>query len=476
MNVVQTPSLPRDSLPAGEASFATAPMGHGALRIAFFLEAFPVVSETFILRQITGLLDLGHEVEIFANARAETNAPLHPEVTTHRLLERTTYIDAPPESSVWEMPVWPLGDRTWAPGASKGTLNFVRVVRALPKLTGCLATAPRLAWQALDASEYGCQAASLSALYRLATLKSAGRRFDVLHAHFGPVANSFRFARALWGAPLVATFHGYDFSVVPREQGARVYERLFDVADAVTVNSDYASRQVIGLGCAPDRIHKHHYGVEVGHFLREDRARQVAEPVCLLTVARLVEKKGIEYALQAVARVRQAHPNLQYHIVGDGPLRAALTKLAGLLGLQEVAVFHGAKDSRFVQQRMAEADVFLLPSVTAADGDQEGTPVSLIEAQATGLPVLSTLHSGIPEVVLDGGSGFLVRERDVEGLADRLLYLIEHPEVCRTMGARGRQHVEEQFDLPKLNQDLVALYRQAIARFGRPGAGRHGTR
>ena len=303
--------------------------------------------------------------------------------------------------------------RTWTPGAPRATLNLVRMVRALAKMASCLATTPRLAWQTLDASEYGYQASSLSALYRLATLKAAGGRFDVLHAHFGPVANSFRFARALYGAPLVATFHGYDFSVVPRQEGTKVYERLFSVADTVTVNSDYTGQQVIALGCAPDRIHKLHVGVDVGDFHYQERPRSPAEPVRLLTVARMVEKKGIEYALQAVARLRQTYPKLQYDIIGDGPLQPALTRLAGQLGLEQVVVFHGAKDSRFVRERITEAHFFLLPSVTAADGDQEGTPVSLMEAQAAGLPVLSTTHSGIPEVVLDGASGFLVSERDV---------------------------------------------------------------
>src|SRR5512143_2373322 len=166
MKLVGTPPLPRGSPLADRAQRLSAPTRDRALRIAFFLEAFPVVSETFILRQITGLLDLGHEVEIFANSRAETDVPLHPEVTTHHLLQRTIYIDSPPESGVWEMPIWPLRGRTWAPGASRGTLNLVRMVRALPKMASCLTTEPRLAWQTLDAGEYGYQASSLSALYR----------------------------------------------------------------------------------------------------------------------------------------------------------------------------------------------------------------------------------------------------------------------------------------------------------------------
>src|SRR5688572_26122294 len=173
------------------------------LRIAMFVGSFPVVSETFIVRQITGLLQLGHEVEIYADTRAEANSPVHPEVTLHALRERTTFVDMPPETAPWEMPVWPITGRTWAPGSETSIHNSVRVARALPKLFRCLRNAPGLTFEVLSRSEYGYQAASLSALYRLATLSSRGKRHDVLHAHFGPVGNSFRFAKALWQAPMV---------------------------------------------------------------------------------------------------------------------------------------------------------------------------------------------------------------------------------------------------------------------------------
>ncbi len=192
------------------------------LRIAILVGTFPVVSETFILRQITGLLDLGHEVDIYADSRPEPGAPVHAEVEKYRLLERTVYMDMPPESAPWEMPVWPLTGKTWPPGESESIRNLTRVARAIPKLWRPFLTAPRLACQTLSPSQYGYQAASLSALYRLARLASQRKRYDVIHAHFGPVGNSFRFARALWKAPLVVSFHGYDFTTLPRRGGGPV--------------------------------------------------------------------------------------------------------------------------------------------------------------------------------------------------------------------------------------------------------------
>jgi colanic acid/amylovoran biosynthesis glycosyltransferase len=178
-----------------------------------------------------------------------------------------------------------------------------------------------------------------------------------------------------------------------------------------------------------------------------------------------VQKKGIEYAIRAVAKARERHPENRYEIIGDGPLRGALEKLVAELGLKESVILHGTKDSEFIRQRMAKAHVLILASVTADNGDQEGTPVTLMEAQASGLPVLSTRHSGIPEVVLDGKSGFLVPERDVEALAERLAFLVEHPEVCRELGACGRKHIEAQFDLRQLNRDLVRIYEQTAGNF-----------
>src|SRR5437879_9786921 len=227
-----------------------------ALRIAMFVGSFPVVSETFIVRQITGLIDLGHELDIYADSRVEEGAPIHPEIAKYRLLERTTFMELSPETAPFEMPVWPITGRTWPPGSANPIHNSLRVARAVPKFFRCLWKAPRLACQVLDRQEFGYQAASLSALLRLATLCRRPRQYDVLHAHFGPVGNSFRFARELWEAPLIVSFHGYDFSTLPRSEGTNMYRRLFDTVGAITVNSEYTRRQVEKLGGPAGKLHK----------------------------------------------------------------------------------------------------------------------------------------------------------------------------------------------------------------------------
>ncbi len=429
------------------------------LRIAVFVGSFPVTSETFIVRQITGLLELAQEPDIYADTRAE--GPLHPEVSSYRLLERTTYLDVPPETVPWEMPVWPITGRTWPPGSGTSVSNSVRVARALPKLYRCLMTVPRLTRQALRRTEYGYQAASLSALYRLATLVAAGKKYDVLHAHFGPIGNSYRFAGELWNAPLVVSFHGYDFSTLPRKEGAGVYARLFETADLFTVNSQYTRRQVEKLGCRPEKIRPLPVGLDLAEFPFKARTRGAGEPTRILTIGRLVEIKGHEQVIRAVRKLRECHPAIRYDIVGDGPLRSRLGALVGQLGLPDVVTFHGAKAGPDVKRLMDEAHVFVLASVSV-EGDQEGQGLVLQEAQAVGLPVIATNHGALPEGIVVGESGFLVPERDDEALVDRLSHLIEHPEIWPLMGRKGRAFVERHYDVRKLNVELVKIYSEAV--------------
>jgi len=434
------------------------------MRIAIFVGSFPLISETFILHQITGLIDLGHDVDIFAENKPPEGTLIHPEVFKYDLLARTKYVDAPPESTYWEMPVYPINGETWLPGNDKPIPNMLRILNAGEAFTRCYSVSPELTMATLDRHEYGFQAESLSALYRLYALCSQSKTYDIAHAHFGPVGNNFRFVKALWSVPFLVTFHGYDFSIVPRKEGSDVYQKLFGTADAVTVNSEYTRKSVENLGCSAEKIYKLAVGINPDEFTYRECLRKSTEPVRIITVGRLTEKKGIEYSIRAFAKVREKHPEALYDIIGEGPLRTDFEKLVCELGIEDSVTLYGAQDAGFVRQKIAEAHLFVLTSVTAENGDQEGTPVSLMEAQAAGLPVISTFHSGIPEVVIDGHSGFLLRERDALALAERLIYLIENPEICLKMGQQGRKHVEDKFDIRKLNQELVSLYKTLSVR------------
>lgn len=435
------------------------------LKIALFIGRFPVVSETFILRQVTSLLDLGHEVDVYSDTGNEGNSVNHPEVSRYRLLERTTYMNMPPETCPYEMPVWPPWGETWPPGASESVPNFRRVRAALPLLARCARYAPGLTLRALQPAEYGYQARSLSSVYRLHGVARRRRTYDILHAHYGPVGNSYRFVRELFGAPFIVSYYGYDAWAVPRKEGAGVYRRLFETADCVLVLADDMGRQLQRLGCPAGIQRKLAVGVRVEDFPFHERHLHPGEPVRFLTIARFVEKKGIEDSLRAVADARKQRADLRYDIIGDGPLRGRIEGLIKELSLQQTVTLHGYCEGKRLHDLMDAAHVLVLSSVTAADGDQECTPVSLMDAQAAGMPVLTTRHSGIPEVIRDGESGFLVPEHDVAALAERMLHLANHPEAWPQMGRAGRRHVEEHYDCEKLSRQVVDIYRETIVRF-----------
>lgn len=432
------------------------------LRIAVFVGSFPVVSETFILRQITGLCDLRHEVDIYADTRGGSLA--HPEVQNYRLLERTTFMDMPPEVVPWEMPILPITGRTWIPGETRSRSNLGRAARALPVFLKCLAKHPRLTINVLRPDEYGFQADSLSVLYRLHRLIKKPQGYDVLHAHFGPNGNSFRFARELWKAPLVVSFHGYDFTTVPRKQGAGVYQKLFQTADVITVNSEFSRSRILNLGVPVSKLHKLPVGLNPELFPYRDRILKPGETVRILSIGRLVSIKGHEFAIEAIAKLRQQHPNIHYSIVGEGPQGQSLGQLIKERNLSDHVTLCGALTGPAFKKMIDDAHLFLMPSVSI-QGDAEGQGLVMQEAQCAGLPVIATNHGALPEGMLPERSGFLVPERDIQSLCDRLGYLVEHPAIWPTLGRAGREFVAGLYDIRELNLELVALYEQAVMKY-----------
>lgn len=435
------------------------------LRIAVLLNVFPVVSETFILRQITGLLDAGHDVRIFAQRPPDRGMPQHPEVAAWPLLDRTVYVDErlPELSGYWEMPVHPFRGSTWTEGMSRPVPNARRVAEALPTIARLATRHPRATVSVLRRKEFGYQADSLSALFRLDVLARDAAPVDVCHAHFGPTGNTFRMAPMLWDAPLVVSFHGYDVSSFPQEQGAGVYDRLFATAGAVIANSAYTAAQLRDLECPSDLVHIIPVGVDPASFPVRLRRPPPDGVVRLLTVARLVPVKGVEHAVEAVAELRRRGCAVRYDVVGDGPERNHVEDLVRRLDLGEHVTLHGAQDGKAVRGHLDRADLFLLPSVSV-EGVQEAQGLVLQEAQACGIPVIATRTGGIPESLDPGRSGLLVPERDPQAIADAVQDLAGRPETWPAMGAAGRRLVETRFDVRRLNDDIVGLYRDLVGR------------
>jgi colanic acid/amylovoran biosynthesis glycosyltransferase len=278
------------------------------------------------------------------------------------------------------------------------------------------------------------------------------------------VANRFLFLKDRLRVPFVASFHGYDATKYVDARTPGVYDELRRKGDLFLPVSEHLRQRLLALGFPAERVRLHRVGINLDHFQPKDwLAQSAARDPCILTVARLVEKKGLDDALQAFATVLHRFPRVRYRIVGDGPDAARLRRLAGELGVAARVEFLGWKTLEEVRTLYHEADLFLLPSVTAPDGDQEGLPKVVVEAQASGLPVVATRHSGIPEAVRDGVSGFLVPEHDPGALADRLLRLLANPQLWPEMGRRGREFVLGPLDARKQTERLAHLYAALVS-------------
>jgi len=208
-------------------------------------------------------------------------------------------------------------------------------------------------------------------------------------------------------------------------------------------------------------------GVDTSRFAYSERFGPRNGQARLLTIARLIEAKGIEYALRAIALLQHRHFAIQYTIVGDGPERKSLEAMGRDLGISQNLIFTGEVARQHVPALYRDADVFLLPSVTTEAGDEENQPVCLAEAQSSGLPVIATRLGGVPESMRDGESGFVVPQRDPQAIADALQWLIEHPKAWASMGRTGRVYVEQHYAIDKAHDRLEDVYRRLVADRGR---------
>jgi colanic acid/amylovoran biosynthesis glycosyltransferase len=413
------------------------------MRIAFLVDQFPTLSETFILNQITGLINRGHEVDIFSD-RPGNISKIHPDVERYQLLKHTYYTPIP-INLFW--------------GIFKGIglliINFHKAPKTLLRT---------LNFFKYPYSEYGEFALPLRAFY-LALPFLNQLPYEIIHCHYG--RNGLRALilkdMGILQGNIVTAFHGNDMSRYVQTYGKEVYQKLFEKGNLLQPISQYWQRKLIDLGCPENKIVVHRMGIDCSEFFFTPRSYPKDNKIRLVTIARLVEKKGIEYGIKAVAKVARNNHNLDYQIIGDGILRENLQELIKELDATEIIKLIGWKEQKEICEILQKSHIFLLPSVISKEGDCEGIPVSLMEAMAMGLPVISTYHSGIPELIQDGISGFLVPERQVDLLAEKLSYVIHHPELWSNIAYTARQQIEKNYEINQLNDQLVKSYQQLLS-------------
>jgi colanic acid/amylovoran biosynthesis glycosyltransferase len=286
-----------------------------------------------------------------------------------------------------------------------------------------------------------------------AQLKSAAP--DVLVSHFGPDGCLAAPVALRLGIPHVVFFYGYDVNVTaasPFNLWSHLYPRLFASAHSICTTSEYLAARVTALGAPAEKLQVIHVGIDTAFFpVSNPTARFDRQTIRLLHVGRLTEKKSPLKLLQAVHEAAQLCPALRFEltIAGDGELADASRKLAIDLGLGSQVTFTGRVDRGQVSALLASHHLYTQYCETTASGETEGLGVSFIEASATGLPIATTRHNGLPEVVLDGISGLLSPEGDVTAMAKNIATLAVAPDRWHEMGRAGRTHVEKMFDLDR---------------------------
>ncbi|MBE9004672.1 glycosyltransferase [Fortiea sp. LEGE XX443] len=410
------------------------------MKIAFFVAHFPILSEPFILNQIAGAIEHGHEVDIYSlDGKPQDISNVHPLVNQYQLINHTIYAATRPKHELWR----------WIKGLFLLGINFYKN--------------PSVCLQLLNTSRYVSQAKSLKMLYRALPFLEK-KSYDIIHCQFstlGVFGVWFRQLGLIEGK-LISTFRGSDISKFLPKWGEKVYQELFQETDFFLANCEFFKDKAVALGCEPNKIHVHGSGIDCSKFFFKERHLFDDGVIRIVTTGRLVEKKGIEYVIRAIAQVVRIYPNLEYNIIGDGELKEHFEKLITDLNLGNVVKLLGWKQQKEIVEILDKCHIFVAPSVTVKDGNQDAPVNTLKEAMAMGLPVISTKHGGIPELVEDGVSGFLVPERDADAIAHKLTYLIEHPELWVNMGKAGRARVEEKYDMHKLNDELVEIYQQVL--------------
>lgn len=304
----------------------------------------------------------------------------------------------------------------------------------------------------------------------VAALDDAG--VSLVHAHFGPEGCTALEASRVLGLPLVTSFYGYDASSLARERRwRRAYRRLFAAGARFVVEGPAMRDRLSALGCPQAKISIVPIGIDVSGYPYRERSMDAGRrPVRFVVVGRFVEKKGIEMAVRAIARVRRAGVEVMLDIVGDGPLRDRILEAVRAESLGDHVRFMGALAHRSLVEVLDSADILLAPSLTAADGDCEGgAPTILIEAQACGLPVVSTLHADIPFVTVPGRSAMLCGEGDLPGYSRLVMELCRQPQRWGSMGRAGRQFVVEHHGIDSTHAALLRVYSAAVSAIARAG-------
>jgi len=406
------------------------------MKILVVVEHFPALSETFVLDQVKKLISRGHDVTVYAVGRPSGSVQ-HEDFAKLNLLSLTRYSRPIPRSKQTRI---------------LGALSIGYRLFSLYGLSSIFA---------FNFMRHGRSALNLKVLYSCANLIDEMTDFDVIHCHFGDkgvLAQTWLDIGLLTGR-LSVVFHAHELCNLDVRSGAKKYSCLFRSNALLLPVSRRWKNLLESWGADETRVRVHHMGVSLLSFPFRQRERSKGDAVRILTVGRLTEQKGFSYSIEAVhGLMAETSIPVRYDIIGEGDLLEELKARIRDYGREGTIRLLGGMTREQVKAELYASDIFLLPSVKGKNGLQEGIPVALMEAMATGLPVVSTRHSGIPELIEHELSGLLAAEKDAADLLGKIRRLLNDPDLAREFAQKGREKVQREFSTESLIADLEATF------------------
>ncbi|SDL41481.1 colanic acid/amylovoran biosynthesis glycosyltransferase [Salinimicrobium catena] len=402
------------------------------MKIAFVVGEFPVISQTFIINQIADLIDKGHEVKVFA--LEEIDAPLlHSKVICYNLLKITSFKTISKSNKHLEL----LGCLI----RNHECINFKRFFKKIKLFS------------------YQSKSFDFN-FFRKHSWILEDQSFDIIHAHFGftgvymaDLLSLGFFSRSRF----VTTFHGYDLNPALLPQLERKYLKLFQEVDLMTVNTPYA-RDLLKRMTRRKEIEVLPMGLDTDLFRRKESTSGDGH-FNILFVGRLIELKGPHLAVEILNILcGRGYKNVQLKIAGDGEMKESLLVLIDKHDLGGQVNLLGALPQERIVQIMNESDIFLLPGIYDKDRRAETQGLVIQEAQAMELPVLISDVGGMKYGIMDGETGFVIKENDLKGFADKIEFLVKNPSIKRQIGANGRNFVVDNYNSSLLGERLESIY------------------
>ncbi|MCK5510467.1 glycosyltransferase [Candidatus Parcubacteria bacterium] len=406
-------------------------------KIAFFIGAFPAISESWFIEQLAGLIDMGAKIDIFSFKKGG-KGNISEKVQKYDLINKTTYLEYP---------------NSWFKRISIGLYFFLKIILLKPSVI----------FNYYIYTRSNKQKFTLKYLFWIGPIVNKINNYYLIHCHFGMIGNRFLIIRKILKLKqkIVVTFYGQDSSKYIQQKGLRVYDNLKRESSYFLLMTQEMKERFVKLEFPVEKLLVHYTGVNMDNYIFNFKTFKRPNVFRIITVGRFVEKKGLEDALRAIKIAVKEYNNIELNIVGGGEkeYKDKLMKMVSEMGLEKNVKFLGLLPHQETISLFRKMHVMLQMSKRAKNGDTDDLPFVILESQASGLPVITTRHVGIPDGICDKKTGYIVREGDYNEASEKIMYLINNPELLQNFSYSAAKFVKNKFDLKKLNQKLIFLYK-----------------